>query len=298
VAIRPYRPKELVHQIFLGSQAIDSQVLTPNQLRARAWMRLRYDVYADTRVGRDHLVACHAAALRLPDGFAFAGRSAAYLLGVDHAAEFEDAVHIVVPAAMRLQSRKGVTVHRVHLLPGDVEETGGLRRTSPVRTVWDLANWLEPVRSVPIIDAMLALGVVDADGVSAYIAARRGQRGHRRAGRTAALADGRAQSAPESVLRVRLVLAGLPRPVPQFDVRIGAVTLHPDLAWPEYKLALEYDGAWHAAAERLHLDRRRLNLLATEGWLVLHATSERLRRDFGGLVREVGTALRSRGWSG
>ena len=110
------------------------------------------------------------------------------------------------------------------------------------------------------------------------------------------LADGRAQSPPESVLRVRLVLAGLPRPVAQFPVRIGSVTLHPDLAWPEYLVAMEYDGLWHANADQLHRDRRRLNMLAAAGWIVLHVTSDRLRRDFRGLSAELCTALRSRGW--
>ena len=54
-----------------------------------------------------------------------------------------------------------------------------------------------------------------------------------RAGLVFGLADGRAESPPESRLRVRLVLAGLPPPVSQHPVRLpnGAVA-HPDLAWP------------------------------------------------------------------
>jgi very-short-patch-repair endonuclease len=284
--------------MFLGSQAMDRLGLTRKQLRGTAWMRLGRDVYADSRMGRDHEIACHAAALRMPPEAAFAGPSAAYLLGVEHAAAFEDPVHLVVPEASRMPSRRGVRVHRVRLRPSDVDDTGGLPRTSPARTVWDLASWLEPVASVPVIDTLLGLGVVDAAALVEYIAARQGQRGHLRAGRAVALADGRAQSPPESVLRVRLVLAGLPMPVPQFDIRIGSVTVHPDLAWPEYKVAAEYDGVWHASAEQLRRDRRRLNLLMTAGWGVLHVTGDRLRRDVTGVIAEIRTALRSRGWPG
>ena len=59
---------------------------------------------------------------------------------------------------------------------------------------------------------------------------------------------------------------------------------------------MEYDGEWHADADQLHDDRRRLNLLVSSGWIVLHVTSRRLARDFTGVVREVRTALASRGW--
>lgn len=93
------------------------------------------------------------------------------------------------------------------------------------------------------------------------------------------------------------MLAGLPRPAPQHPVRLpnGAI-YHPDLAWPEYRVAVEYDGHWHGTAEQLHRDRRRLNQLVGAGWIILHVTSQRLYGDFLGIVREARTALRSRGW--
>jgi hypothetical protein len=226
------------------------------------------------------------------------GPVAASLLGVTHAATFNDVVHVVVPPEVRLPSRKRVMVHHVDLRAGDVERDGGLARTSPLRTVWDLATWHDPVLAVPIVDTLLGSGVVDAEALRAYVAGRRRLRGYRTAERAVGLADGRAQSAPESVLRVRLVLAGLPTPVPQYPIPVGSVTLHPDLAWPDYLVAIEYDGLWHGEPDQMHRDRRRLNKLAASDWIVLHATSERLRRDFRGLVTEVRAALSSRGWRG
>ena len=93
------------------------------------------------------------------------------------------------------------------------------------------------------------------------------------------------------------MLAGLPKPTAQCPVRVSAVlTLHPDLAWEEWQVAVEYDGEWHADPEQLHRDRRRLNQLVTAGWTVLHVTSKRLHKDFPGLVREVKAALTSKGW--
>jgi hypothetical protein len=150
---------------------------------------------------------------------------------------------------------------------------------------------------VTIIDGLLGRGLVTPAALDAMVDAYAGQRGSRQAACAFDLADGRAQSPPESVLRVRLVLAGLPWPVPQRPVRLpSGVVVHPDLPWPEYKVAVEYDGHWHADTDQLHRDRRRLNQLTAAGWLVLHVTSRRLNRDFGGVLREVRSALVARGW--
>ena len=124
-----------------------------------------------------------------------------------------------------------------------------------------------------------------------------GRRGARRAERVLALADGGAQSPAESRLRVHLVLAGLPRPVTQCPVDISPTTvLHPDLGWPQWQVAVEYDGHWHGDPEQLHRDRRRLNHLAIAGWTVLRVTSRRLHRDVPGVVNEVRVALMRSGW--
>lgn len=86
-------------------------------------------------------------------------------------------------------------------------------------------------------------------------------------------------------------------PVPQCPVTLpSGIVLHPDLGWPEFRVAVEYDGQWHASADQLHRDRRRLNQLTAAGWLVFHVTSERMRRDFAGVLREVREALMARGW--
>jgi very-short-patch-repair endonuclease len=92
-------------------------------------------------------------------------------------------------------------------------------------------------------------------------------------------------------------MAGLPDAVAQCPISVASgLILHPELGWPQFKVAVEYDGQWHATADQLHRDRRRLNQLAAAGWLVLHVTSERMRRDFAGVLREIRTALTARGW--
>ncbi|WP_124818888.1 hypothetical protein [Micromonospora ureilytica] len=113
--------------------------------------------------------------------------------------------------------------------------------------------------------------------------------------RVAELADAAAESIPESRLRVRIVLAGVPTPVTQFVVeRNGMFVARLDLAWPHLKVAVEYDGLWHDDPEQFHRDRRRLNRLLGEDWIVLHVTAKRFREDFDGFLAEVRAALRAR----
>ncbi|MEU1846331.1 hypothetical protein [Micromonospora sediminicola] len=170
-------------------------------------------------------------------------------------------------------------------------------RTDPVTCAWETAVWAEPVKAVGIIDDLLRTGSVGRAELASEAARNVGRPGGRRAAWVFGLTDGLAQSPPESHLRVRLMFAGLPRPVAQHPVRVSTgLILHPDLAWPEFRVAVEYDGQWHSDADRMHLDRRRLNQLVEAGWLVLHVTGRRLRKEFPALVREIRTALVARGW--
>jgi hypothetical protein len=283
--------------VFRGNDAIRHHMLTEGQLRSSAWIRKRYNVYADSRLDDDHALACRAAILGMPAGTVVAGPSAAYLHGIGHAAGATTDVHVITPAGRQIGHRDGVKAHRAVLLSGDTDDRSRPPRTSPTRTAWDVAGWLPLIDAVPIVDSMIGRDIVHPAELAAYASRRDGDRGAVRATRVFSLADGGAQSPPESVLRVRFVLGGLPRPVTQHPIVLpNGVTVHPDLAWPLYRVATEYDGLWHGDPDQFHLDRRRLNLLTAAGWIVLHVTSQRLHRDLDGVLREVRVALMSRGW--
>lgn len=93
-------------------------------------------------------------------------------------------------------------------------------------------------------------------------------------------------------MRVLLVLGGL-EPVPQYDVRGGAGTwiARVDLALPDARLAVEYDGLGpHTANGAFSRDRARQNALVAAGWTVLRFTAADLRRP-GALVADVRAVL-------
>jgi very-short-patch-repair endonuclease len=291
----PRRPVPLTGKIFLGRAAVASGLLTRDDLRSSAWRPVLHGVYADSRLHLTHEHRCRAVArFVLPPTGSIAGRSAAALYNVLTLPAGEP-VEVVVPPNDRIGPAADLRVHIVPLASADVRHRSGVRATSPTRTAWDLAQWLDPVEAVVLLDAMVAAGVLALGDFQGYVDSRAGTRGWRRAQRAAALVDAGAESPPESRLRVRLVLAGLPVPVTQYVIeRDGYFVARVDLAWPAHQVAVEYDGLWHGTAEQFHADRRRLNELAASGWIVLHVTAQRLREDFDGFVAGLRAALRGR----
>ena len=294
--IRSPRPAALTSRVFRGSEALRQGLLSPDDLRSHAWTRIRHDVYADASLERDHRLACQAALLHVPATTVIAGPSAAFLHGVLHAATFTDDVHVITPRAVRVGVQQRLRVHQSDLTPSEIVGHR-LRFTSSTRTAWDSARWLATADAVPIVDAMLGRGLVTHATLADQLSRQGGRRGWRRARDVFALADAGAQSPAESRLRVRLEQAGLPRPVTQCPIRVSAgPTLHADLGWPEWQVAVEYDGQWHATADQLHRDRVRLNRLVAAGWTILHVTHRRQQTDFPGVVAEITAALIARGW--
>jgi very-short-patch-repair endonuclease len=91
--------------------------------------------------------------------------------------------------------------------------------------------------------------------------------------------DPKAESPQETRVRLRLLRAGLPRPVTQYEVFSGSWEVaRVDFAWPEHKLALEYDGWDHTKDDRRGLDIDRIDDLRRIGWTVIVVTNRQYRR--------------------
>jgi hypothetical protein len=73
----------------------------------------------------------------------------------------------------------------------------------------------------------------------------------------------------ETRLRMLLVLAGLPEPVVNHPIRdeSGRVVYRLDLSYPEWRIAVEYDGRQHAdSTHQWRWDVRRREELEGDGW--------------------------------
>jgi very-short-patch-repair endonuclease len=95
------------------------------------------------------------------------------------------------------------------------------------------------------------------------------------------------RSRPETHLRLLLVRYRLPEPVVAHPVPVAnGLVLHPDLAYPEHRLAIEYEGDGHRSRKEWERDIERRELLAEAGWRTVQVTSTHLR-DPRGLVSRV-----------
>jgi very-short-patch-repair endonuclease len=140
------------------------------------------------------------------------------------------------------------------------------------------------------VDQMVASGIVDLGPVRALAGAERGP-GSARARLACALADGLAGSPQETRLRLLIRRSGLPTPVAQHRVLVhGREIARVDFAWPDRKVAVEYDGLWHAEPGQFAKDRGRLNRLREAGWTVVFVTAADMHRPTE-LIARIAAAL-------
>jgi hypothetical protein len=272
------RPEQLRGRVFRGSTAVRQGLLTTKQLRSSAWRRLRQDVYADAALIVDHRLLTSAVGLVLPQGAGFCGLSAAVLWGVPEVASPLDPVEVVLPEGRRWHPGDGVRVRRSSE-PVRLEQVGRWRCTGRLNTAVELIRRGSEDDAVVLLDRLLVAGMVQLEDVRDAVARLSRGRGSGQARRVAALAVAFAESPQETRLRLVLVRAGLPTPVAQFRVFDDeGFVARVDLAYPDLRIAIEYDGLWHAERRAFLDDRRRLNRLVAAGWTVVHVTVEDLRR--------------------
>lgn len=189
-----------------------------------------------------HALLVQATMPRLAPGAVVSHVSAAVLHGLPVWSVPLRRVHVTRDASAG--GRVSGQLHR-HVAPlpeCEVVDLQGLPVTSLCRTVVDLARTVPFEQAVVIADAASRL----ADGADLVAAQQRAARrpGGPAAQRVLAFADGRAESVGESRSRVCLWRAGLPDPVPQWEVRsvddrrVGRV----DFGWPQFRTVGEFDG--------------------------------------------------------
>jgi very-short-patch-repair endonuclease len=285
------RPPDSLPDVFIGSRAVDAGLLTARQLRGPYVARLIQGVYRPVWVPLTHQLKCQAACLVLPDTVVVTGPSAATVLGLRLASPDDD-VTVALPMGMTVPHRQGVRLRRVSEQHPAGAVLNGVRLAHARRLAFDAAVRKPLAQATAVLDALVRHGLVDIDDLRPWLGTC--QDNNVRAVRCAAeLVDPRAESLPESITRVHLVKAGF-AVVPQHRVVIGSrVVARVDLALPDLKIAIEYDGRWHEADVQRALDNDRLARLRAGGWTVIVVTAE-LLRDPRRLVATVSAAVAER----
>lgn len=102
-----------------------------------------------------------------------------------------------------------------------------------------------------------------------------------------------ADSAPETMMRLALVQAGLPEPLLNVVLRngLGHPVVWPDAAYPDQRIALQYDGAHHGDADQYRRDIKCQSLTEGLGWREVRVQKSDLEGDRPFIIEKVKAAL-------
>jgi hypothetical protein len=237
--------------------------------------RVLRDVYARTDLHDDLDLRIRAATLVVPPHAVVVDRTAAWIWGVDsrRPEELEQPPPLdlfVAPGHKRL-TRPELRGGERTLYPDDVVVTRGLTVTTPLRTALDLGCHLSAYEAMAALDALARAQGVTVDQLRSRLPRFRGRRGVVQLRRLVPHLEPLAESAGESFIRLAIIDAGFPTPVPQHWVSHAGRRLYRlDLAYPALKICVEYDGVeYHSSSERRAADTCRRLWLREHGWEVI-----------------------------
>lgn len=197
---------------------------------------------------------------------------------------------------------------RLTLHPRDVRELDGVPVTSPARTWLDLASVLELEDLVAAADYFICSqsrsfgpkkALCSPGDLVEQVQSTPGARGIRKARQALELCRVGADSAPETRLRLAIGRLGLPEPTLSYVVvdPSGCELAWPDAAYPDFKVAVNYDGRHHLEERQRESDIRRDESIAAIGWASVTVTAGHVRqRGFDGCASRVLDALVRAGW--
>lgn len=211
-------------------------------------------------------------------------------------------IHLAVSAPRRAPHAHGLVGHSLRLRPRDVSTRLGIPVTSPIRT------WLDLAADGVSLDDLIVAGdrivhakapLATADELADAVELWRG-RGIRTIREALAQLHVLSDSGRETRLRHAIVMRGLPSPAIQHPVldREGKLIGHADLAFPEYRTLLEYEGDHHRAdrSQWTH-DLDRFNRYQAAGWVPYRINAGNFA-ELEKTLRLVEDSLRARGWEG
>lgn len=290
VPTTPYVPEGLRHCPFTIAEA-RAAGLTFAALKGSEWRHVFRDIWVHTSVEDTTAMRVEAAKLVLgPDGF-ICGLTAAWIYGVDVQDRRGSLVWVGRRTGDWRRARPGCLVREITVTATDLDRVDGAWVTNPVRTAFDCARWLSLSEAVVVADALAHAGLVSSDAFAAYTRGHRRLRGVTQADRVAALMEPLSESPMESRLRVLLMSSGFEAPVAQYVVRNGQgdFVARADLAYPDRRLIVEYDGALHW--EQRRADDRRRDAIRALGWTVLVASRSDYYDDSGPFLAQVRRAF-------
>ena len=276
--------------VFIGSEAIASADVTRHELQR--WYEPIYPgVYA---AQGQQLSLRHRT-----EGAWLWSRRRAIVAGIAasalHGAQWVDADIPIELVWSNTRPPRGIVAREQLLADDEAARVAGLPVTTPVRTAYDLGRFLPSGQAVARLDALMRATPFSTEDVLLLAERYPAARGVRRLRSVLHLVDGGAASPKETWLRLLLGDAGLPVPTTQIPIVDGYRALAMlDMGWPEFGVAVEYDGDHHRSDRRQYVkDQWRLRKLADLGWIIVRVIAEDKPED---VIERVRRALLARGW--
>ena len=293
-------PPHLTRSAFRVNET-EFHELTPSRLRSSLLDAPFHGVRSVGLAGADIVERCRMYAPRLRNGQLFSHVTAARLLGIPVPLRHRSSadLHVASVRGTRVRTRGVVG----HLVPDAVASFGEeLPVVSPAQTWCHLASMVSRDYLVAAGDYLISGLRLPGGSRTPPLCSHEelvravGRYGSRRGaaalGWALPLLRSGVDSARESMLRLAIIAAGLPEPIVGHPVPVeGNVVLHPDLSYPQRKIAIEYEGDDHRKdKKRWRQDLRRIVLLEEAGWRVIRATDDDIA-DPTNMVRVIRAAI-------
>lgn len=188
-------------------------------------------------------------------------------------------VSVFCPPGRRL--RNGLVASGERSLTGtDIVTIDGIRVTTPLRTACDLGRLLHRDQAIAALDSFLRHGGFSRQRLLCELPRFRGYRGVVQLRELAPLADDRAQSPPESILRLRWLDLGFPTPIPQVEEAAPRGSYFIDVGNREHRVGAEYLGEeFHDLAHADHDEERLRWLRGPRRWTIIEVRRSNLFGD-------------------
>lgn len=255
--------------------------------------RLRRGVYRHTAHKETRTQAIVASSLAVGADAIISSHTAAEVWALRGIAR-ERQVHVAIPRG-RTSKRKGVVVHSARdYFDLETLTLHGVRIESPFQSVMSFVTSKGRQWLLLEVDRLLGEGHTSIDALQSSLAFHRQRQTRYLDLAEGVLIDRMGRNSLENALEDKVVRwitsSNVAKPKLQHTVtaRSSRAKYQLDIAYPEFKIAIEIDGfASHRDPIRFDSDRVRNNELTTDGWVVLHVTASTNRNEFLALLAKL-----------
>lgn len=201
-----------------------------------------------------------------------------------------EALEVAVPQEKSPPRTKGVKGRRLSSTRAQTWRLTGVPVVDPIAAVFSSADGLTVPQLIVLMDALVsdssnypgmervARPRCSLDDIEARLAEWGRFPGSGRLRAALGRARERVESPKETETRLAIVDSGLPEPSVQVEVRDGPrVVARSDLAYPQWRIAIEYEGDGHRTdKQQWRRDIARQRELEERGWIVIRLTQHDL----------------------